>query len=117
MHAGPEECITSLAFQESLRIVSILTTIVLGVGFLALFYYAARKATSETPGPIQNMVEILVQFVDTQVKDCFHVNQLAYFKLLVSNTNEYIHSILSTYDPFSIKRSPIFKRKRTLIKP
>lgn len=44
----------------------------LGCCFLGLFYFVARKATSETPGAIQNLVEVLVDFVDTQVKDTYH---------------------------------------------
>jgi F-type H+-transporting ATPase subunit a len=45
---------------------------ILGAGFCLLFRMAARKATAGTPGKLQNMVEILVKFVDTQVKDTFH---------------------------------------------
>ena len=45
---------------------------VLGMIILFLFRTAARRATSDVPGPIQNFVEILVDFVDTQVKDTFH---------------------------------------------
>ena len=44
----------------------------LGVVFLTLFRKAALQATSDVPGPIQNFVELLVEFVDTQVKDSFH---------------------------------------------
>ena len=44
----------------------------LGVLFLVVFRIAARKATSGVPGKLQNFVEIMVSFVDTQVKDSFH---------------------------------------------
>lgn len=44
----------------------------LGCCFLGLFYFVARRATSDTPGVLQNLVEILVDFVDTQVKDTYH---------------------------------------------
>lgn len=47
-------------------------SVALGVFFLALFRKAAEKATSGVPGPLQNFVEMLVEFVDTQVKDSFH---------------------------------------------
>jgi len=47
-------------------------SIFLGCCFLGLFYFIGRKATSETPGAVQNLVEILVDFVDTQVKDTYH---------------------------------------------
>ena len=45
---------------------------ILGMIILFLFRFAARRATSDVPGSIQNFVEILVDFVDTQVKDTFH---------------------------------------------
>jgi len=44
----------------------------LGVVFLFLFRLAAKNATAGVPGKLQNFVEIMVDFVDTQVKDCFH---------------------------------------------
>lgn len=44
----------------------------LGALFLFLFYYTAKRVTSGIPGKLQNLVEILVDFADTQVKDCFH---------------------------------------------
>ncbi len=30
------------------------------------------KATSDVPGPLQNFAEIMIEFIDTQVKDSFH---------------------------------------------
>jgi F-type H+-transporting ATPase subunit a len=45
---------------------------VLGFIFLLLFRWAALSATSGVPGPLQNFAEMLVEFVDTQVKDAFH---------------------------------------------
>jgi len=33
---------------------------------------AGKSATSGVPGPLQNFCEIMVDFVDTQVKDSFH---------------------------------------------
>jgi len=44
----------------------------LGIFFLVLFRKAAEKATSDVPGPFQNFAEMLVEFVDGQVKDAFH---------------------------------------------
>mgnify|MGYP001160181410 CR=1 FL=1 len=44
----------------------------LGVLFLWLFRKAARSATSDTPGSWQNFCEMMVEFVDAQVKDSFH---------------------------------------------
>lgn len=44
----------------------------LGLFFISLFYFSARKATSGTPGTLQNFVELIIEFVDKQVKDTFH---------------------------------------------
>jgi F-type H+-transporting ATPase subunit a len=44
----------------------------LGVVFLMIFKKAAEKATSGVPGPLQNFAEMMVEFVDTQVKDSIH---------------------------------------------
>ena len=45
---------------------------VLGSLFVWFFKKAAENATTEVPGLVQNFVEMLVEFVDTQVKDSFH---------------------------------------------
>ena len=43
----------------------------LGGLFLIAFYTAAKKATSGVPGKLQNFVEVMYEFADGQVKDCF----------------------------------------------
>ena len=45
---------------------------VLGGLFVWLFKSVADTATSGVPGPVQNFVEMIVEFVDQQVKDSFH---------------------------------------------
>lgn len=47
-------------------------SLALGFLFVGVFAYAARKATSGVPGPLQNFVEMIVEMVDTQIKDAFH---------------------------------------------
>lgn len=51
---------------------TVLVSAALGMLFVGAFYAAARKATSGIPGRFQNFVEILIEFVNTQVKDSFH---------------------------------------------
>ncbi len=51
---------------------SIFYAVVLAILFTGSFYFAARKATSGIPGSWQNFVEMMVDFVDTQVNDSFH---------------------------------------------
>lgn len=47
-------------------------SILLGSVFLFIFIRAARRISTGVPGGLQNFVEILVEFVDQQVKDSFH---------------------------------------------
>lgn len=44
----------------------------LGLLFIGLFWLVARKATTGVPGPWQNAVEWVVEFIDHQVHDTFH---------------------------------------------
>jgi F-type H+-transporting ATPase subunit a len=44
----------------------------LGLLFVALFAYVARRATSGVPHGLQNFVEWIVEFVEGQVRDTFH---------------------------------------------
>jgi F-type H+-transporting ATPase subunit a len=51
---------------------SIFFSVALAMLFAGAFYFAARTATSGVPGKFQNFVELIVEFIDTQVKDSFH---------------------------------------------
>src|SRR6185436_1224322 len=51
---------------------SIFFSVLLGLLFVGSFWLAARKATTGVPGRFQNFVEVMVEFVDTQVRDTFH---------------------------------------------
>ncbi len=44
----------------------------LGAGFILFFKTVADKAVTGVPGPVQNFVEMMIEFVDQQVKDSFH---------------------------------------------
>ena len=56
----------------TLHIDTLFFSAALGGFFLLLFKRAADNATSEVPGLFQNFAEMLIEFVDTQVKDAFH---------------------------------------------
>ncbi|OZT82338.1 F0F1 ATP synthase subunit A, partial [Vibrio sp. 03_296] len=43
-----------------------------GLIFLGIFYAVARKTTAGVPGKLQCAVEMIVEFVATNVKDTFH---------------------------------------------
>jgi F-type H+-transporting ATPase subunit a len=51
---------------------SVFFSVLLAVLFAGSFYMAARTATSGVPGKFQNFVELIVEFIDSQVKDSFH---------------------------------------------
>lgn len=44
----------------------------LGLMFLFIFRRAAVKASSDVPTGMQNFVEMIIEFIDTQVKEAFH---------------------------------------------
>ncbi|GAB4223215.1 MAG: F0F1 ATP synthase subunit A [Gammaproteobacteria bacterium] len=56
----------------SVNLDTLFFSIILGGLFLFFFRRAAKAATSGVPGKLQNFVELIVEFVDTQVKDSFH---------------------------------------------
>src|SRR5215468_4109319 len=47
-------------------------SVLLAVVFCAAFWLVARRATTGVPGRFQNFIEIIVEFVDHQVRDTFH---------------------------------------------
>lgn len=56
----------------SLNLDTIGFSIVLGMIATALLYIGARKVTTGVPGKLQNFAELMLDFADNQVKDCFH---------------------------------------------
>jgi F-type H+-transporting ATPase subunit a len=51
---------------------SMLMASLIGLLFLGIFYSVARRATSGVPGKFQAFIELVVEFVDGQVKQVFH---------------------------------------------
>src|SRR5436853_6156783 len=51
---------------------TMITSWILGIIFLSVFYFVARRATPGVPGPLQNFVEMMYEFVDKQVKESYH---------------------------------------------
>jgi F-type H+-transporting ATPase subunit a len=47
-------------------------SVLLGVLFVGVFGLIARRATTGVPGRLQNFIELIVSFVDGQVRDTFH---------------------------------------------
>jgi F-type H+-transporting ATPase subunit a len=47
-------------------------SVVLGVVVCALMYVGVRRIKTGAPGKMQNFAEMMLEFADGQVKDCFH---------------------------------------------
>lgn len=56
----------------TLNLDTIFISLVMGFIAIGVLYGAARKVTANTPGKLQNFAEMMLQFADGQVKDCFH---------------------------------------------
>jgi F-type H+-transporting ATPase subunit a len=56
----------------AINVDSMFFSVILGVLFIWLFRGAAKKASSGKPGKLQAFVEIIIDFVDSSVKDTFH---------------------------------------------
>ena len=56
----------------AINVDSMFWSLFLGVVFVGLFRSAAKKASSGEPGKLQAFVEIVIEFIDTSVKDTFH---------------------------------------------
>lgn len=67
--------LTNLQIGEgfwSLNLDTLIFSWILGLLFLVSFAWAAKRATVGVPGKFQNLIEILFEFVDKQVKDTLH---------------------------------------------
>ena len=62
-------------FGGELHLDSTVTSVLLGVIGLGVLWLAARRATAGVPGKFQAAVELLVDFVDEQVKSVFPGNR------------------------------------------
>jgi F-type H+-transporting ATPase subunit a len=56
----------------TLNLDTLFFSIIIGVIVSGLMYFGARRVTTGVPGKLQNFAELMLQFADSQVKDCFH---------------------------------------------
>ena len=70
-HSGQEAA--EMGFW-SINLDSMFFSIVLGAFFIWLFKKAADNFNAGVPGLLQSSVEVIVEFVDTNVRDTFHAN-------------------------------------------
>lgn len=60
--------------SAAIHVDSIFWAVLLAVLFAGSFYWIARRMTSGVPGRLQSFIELVVEFVDTQVRETFHGN-------------------------------------------
>jgi F-type H+-transporting ATPase subunit a len=51
---------------------SVFWSVFLAVVFAGTFFMVGRKATAGVPGKLQNFIELVVEFVDNQVREVYH---------------------------------------------
>ncbi|KTD62437.1 ATP synthase F0 subunit A [Legionella shakespearei DSM 23087] len=56
----------------TLNLDTLFFSIVSGIFVASLMYFGARRVTTGVPGKLQNFAELMLEFADNQVKDCFH---------------------------------------------
>ena len=56
----------------TINVDSMFWSVFLGLVFISMFWSVARKTSSGEPGKLQAFVEIVIDFVDTSVKETFH---------------------------------------------
>lgn len=56
----------------TLNLDTLAISLLTGIFFLWIFRKVAKKATSDTPGKLQNAIEMVLEFVQGMVKDAFH---------------------------------------------
>jgi F-type H+-transporting ATPase subunit a len=56
----------------AINVDSMFFSVVLGLVFIWVFGKAAKKASNREPGKMQAFVEIVIDFIDSSVKDTFH---------------------------------------------
>lgn len=56
----------------SVNLDTLFFSLVLGIAALCLLYFGSRRVIVGVPGKLQNFAEMMLEFADKQVKDCFH---------------------------------------------
>lgn len=56
----------------SLNLDTLIVSWILGIAVLGVFYICAKKASVERPSRFQHLIEVIYDFVQTQVQDTYH---------------------------------------------
>jgi F-type H+-transporting ATPase subunit a len=65
------DCSAGLVDFTTINVDSMVFSLILGLVFTVLFRSVAKRATSGRPGKLQAAIELVVQFVETSVRDAF----------------------------------------------
>ncbi|WP_026471667.1 F0F1 ATP synthase subunit A [Alkanindiges illinoisensis] len=57
---------------NAIHLDSMLWSVTLGIIFCLMFWLAARRANTSVPGKFQSAIEMVIEFVDTSVRETFH---------------------------------------------
>ncbi|RYY78439.1 MAG: F0F1 ATP synthase subunit A [Moraxellaceae bacterium] len=57
---------------NAIHLDSMLWSVTLGIIFCLIFWLAARRANTGVPGKFQSAIEMIIEFVDTSVRETFH---------------------------------------------
>lgn len=57
---------------NAIHLDSMLWSVTLGIIFCLMFWLAARRANTGVPGKFQSAIEMVIEFVDTSVRETFH---------------------------------------------
>lgn len=66
------DCSAGLVDFTTINVDSMAFSVILGLVFITLFRAVAKRATSGRPGKLQTVIEMIVGFVETSVRDAFH---------------------------------------------
>jgi F-type H+-transporting ATPase subunit a len=66
------DCSAGLVDFTTINVDSMAFSVILGLVFITLFRAVAKRATSGRPGKLQTVIELIIGFVETSVRDAFH---------------------------------------------
>ncbi len=70
-----EKHLTNLSYGSGfwqIHVDTLMVSIALGIFFLSVFYFTAKNVTSNVPNKLQNFIELIIEFINTQIRDTYH---------------------------------------------
>ena len=101
---SPEEA-AEMGFW-ALNVDTMLISLLLGMGFMAFYWFITRKMTAGVPGPLQNFIELLAEFVIESVDGAFFAKN-KFIAPLALTTFSWIF-LMNTMDLVPVDWIPLF---------